>query len=230
MTYHSPGRPRSSSRRAATGSTGSALLLVLGDLRAASSSSRPGLLGGLVVGLVLDVRARLVLVAALDDLAAASAASTSVERPPPRRCRAVLHGLDGLGGVVQVRVRHGGCFFLASRGGTCERGAVTAPSAGSAEDVLDGSLEPIVNHGHETDHDDNEDDHHGGVRRQLAARGPDDLAELRDDLAVEEREPGQGALLAALAAPAGLLLGPPPRPRTTQACRWSPGRPSLVLT
>ncbi|CUM39164.1 hypothetical protein BN2537_7293 [Streptomyces venezuelae] len=76
----------------------------------------------------------------------------------------------------------------------------------SAEDVLDCFLEAIVNHGDKADHDDDEDNHHSGVRRQLAASRPDDLAELRDDLAVEERETAQGALLAALAALASLLL------------------------
>lgn len=39
----------------------------------------------------------------------------------------VLGGLEGaslgLDGVVQVRVRHDGCFFLDTKGGTCERGA-----------------------------------------------------------------------------------------------------------
>src|SRR5690348_4147790 len=84
----------------------------------------------------------------------------------------------------------------------------TAPFAsGSAENVLGRVVEPIVNHGHQSDHDGNEEDHHGGVRRQLVAGGPDDLAELRDDLAVEEGKALERALLGSLAALAGLLLG-----------------------
>lgn len=69
------------------------------------------------------------------------------------------------------------------------------PSAGSAEDELDGFLEPIVNHGHQTDHDDDEDNHHGGVRRELVAGRPYNLAEFRDNLAVEQREPPRGPFL-----------------------------------
>lgn len=122
----------------------------------------------------------------------------------------VLDGLDGVVARVQVRVRHGGCFFLDTKGGgTCENGRHPSrrrPPRGSAEDELDGFLEPIVNHGHQTDHDDDEDNHHGGVRRELVASGPDNLAEFRDDLTVEKRESAQRALLAALAALAGLLL------------------------
>lgn len=106
----------------------------------------------------------------------------------------VLDGLDGVVAHVQVRVRHGGCFFLDTKGGgTCENGRHPSrrrPPRGSAEDELDGFLEPIVNHGHQTDHDDHEDNHHGGVRRELVASGPNNLAEFRDNLAVEKREVG----------------------------------------
>lgn len=105
----------------------------------------------------------------------------------------VLDGLDGVGARVQVRVRHGGCFFLDTKGGgTCENGRhhQGAAPAGSAEDELDGFFEPKVNHGHQTDHDDHEDNHHGGVRRELVASRPDNLAEFRDNLAVEKREVG----------------------------------------
>jgi len=77
---------------------------------------------------------------------------------------------------------------------------------GSAEDVLGGMIEPIVNHGHQADQDEDEDNHHCGVCRQLGASRPDDLAKLGDHLAVEECEPPQGALLPAPAL-AGLLLG-----------------------
>src|SRR5882757_7197554 len=81
-----------------------------------------------------------------------------------------------------------------------------APSAGSAEDVRNELVEAPVNHAHEGDDDDNEHNHHGGVRDQVVAARPDDLAQFGDDLAVEEGQPTEGTPLSALATAAGLLL------------------------
>lgn len=121
MTYHSPGRPRSSSRRAVTASTGSAgfglflvVLVALGfgvGLRGLFLflGVQGGLLGGLTCGGVGSFGlVRLLGVRRLDDV------------------ELVLGGLEGarrrLDGVVQVRVRHGGCFFLDTNGWNMRKG------------------------------------------------------------------------------------------------------------
>src|SRR6478752_155564 len=188
MTYHSPGRPRSSSRRAVTGSTGSA-----GSSASTSVSS---------VSSVSSAAASSASAASAWSGSSASAAST-MSSSSSADSKAPAVGSTG-------SFRFGSDTVAASSwiqmGGTCERGAHEAPSAGSAEDVLDDPLESEVNHGNQTDHDDDEDNHHSGVCRQLAASRPDDLAQLGDDLAVEQRETAQRALLSALAALPGLLL------------------------
>lgn len=61
-----------------------------------------GFLGGLTLGGVGSLDLVQVVVGTLDDL------------------ELVFHGLDRLDGVVHVRVRHGGCFFLDTWGGTRE--------------------------------------------------------------------------------------------------------------
>src|SRR5690606_39229950 len=68
-------------------------------------------------------------------------------------------------------------------------------ACGSAEDVFGGVTESIVDPGDQSDHEDDEDDHGGRVRRELVAGRPDHLAEFRDDLPVEEREAPQRTLL-----------------------------------
>lgn len=134
MTYHSPGSVRSSSRRAATASTGAAgfgLFLVGGLVvgRFLSGLVLVGLdcLGGVLVGLLrLDVHGCL-----LGGLARGEVGGLGLVRvhgvSSLNDVELVLGGLEGaslgLDGVVQVRVRHDGCFFLDTKGGTCERGA-----------------------------------------------------------------------------------------------------------
>lgn len=131
MTYHSPGSVRSSSRRAATGSTGAGRLglLLVGALVVCLVLSGLVLdrLGGVLVGLLgLDVHGGL-----LGGLARGEVGGLGLVRvhgvSSLNDVELVLGGLEGaslgLDGVVQVRVRHDGCFFLDTKGGTCERGA-----------------------------------------------------------------------------------------------------------
>lgn len=111
---------RSSSRRATTGSTGSAYFFFLGlELVLGVHRLLGTVLGVRVLGvLVLDVKrcflrglARLIvgslelvhLVRALDDVE-------------------LVVDLVGLDGVVQVLVRHGGCFFLDTEGWNMRKG------------------------------------------------------------------------------------------------------------
>lgn len=134
MTYHSPGSVRSSSRRAATGSTGAAgfglflvggLVVVLGGLVLVGLDCLSGLdcLGGV---LRLDIHGCL-----LGGLTRGEVGGLGLVRvhgvSSLNDVELVLGGLEGaslgLDGVVQVRVRHDGCFFLDTKGGTCERGA-----------------------------------------------------------------------------------------------------------
>ena len=230
MTYHSPGMARSSSRNAATGSTSAAASLgVLGRPRRSSVAPRRRVLGGL--GLV---RRGLGGVLGLDGLPRRrrrrldprpwrpSTASPSSAVVAPRRARSASYrfGSDTVAASSWT-----------SRGGTCERRRHRRrPPRDQPKTYLTSWLEPVVEHGHETDHDDDEDHHHGGVGHQLVARRPDDLAQLGDDLAVEQRDP----------APAGpscracrRFVAPSSRDRRRprrQACRWSPRLPSLVLT
>src|SRR5690606_28078401 len=74
------------------------------------------------------------------------------------------------------------------------------PRATSAEDGVHALLQPVVDAGHEPHHDQHEDQGRDGVGDELPPRGPDDLAQLGDDLAHEERRsrPPGGLLLLAL--------------------------------
>src|SRR3712207_6185618 len=104
----------------------------------------------------------------------------------------------------------------------------------SAEDGDHALGEEQVEAGDQGHHDGDEDDDHGRVGDQLAASGPDDLAQLGDDLA---QEPGQRALAADLRRP-GLLCGGagPGAPRgrrapgggTTSGTRRTGGRGGVV--
>ena len=66
---------------------------------------------------------------------------------------------------------------------------------------------------------DDEDDHDPGVGEQLLAGRPDDLAQLGDDLAEEQRDPGEQALAGRLA----------PRPPVAAVGRGAVGVASRVL-
>lgn len=129
MTYHSPGSPRSSSRRAATASTGAAGFGFLGVGLFVFDG-----LGGLV--LVRGLDGLFVLVGLdphgvlLGGLARGGVSSVDLVRGHGIRrlddVELVLGGLDGarrgLGVVVQVRVRHDGCFFLDTNGWNMRKG------------------------------------------------------------------------------------------------------------
>src|SRR5947207_7281199 len=60
-----------------------------------------------------------------------------------------------------------------------------------AEDPEHGLREPVVEAGHDREHDRDEDDHHGGVRQQFLTRRPDDLTQFRHDLTDEVADPAE---------------------------------------
>jgi len=113
MTYHSPGRVQFLAQggdgvdRLGRLFLGLFFVLVLDGLDVTAGlvlDVEGGFLGGLARLGVGSLDLVQVLVRALDDV------------------ELVVDRLVGLDGVVQVLVRHGGCFFLDTWGGTCEKG------------------------------------------------------------------------------------------------------------
>lgn len=165
ITYHSPGRPRSSWRSASTGSTAGAasakLLVVVGGVgvgfgfavvslgvrvKAFALGGRDGLFDLVSLGAVFFLDLLGVDGSLFGRLARRGVSGFGlVWLDSVRRLDDVgfvLSGLDRLAGVVQVRVRHGGCFFLAKWVAHAKGAPRRAPSRDQPKTYLIALLKP----------------------------------------------------------------------------------------